>query len=120
MALHGGESLSESALDEKDKKKKRKSKGAPASKGSAVAGGALSGAAAGTAIAPGIGTAIGAGVGAAASLIQSNQTDKETGPRPKRRKLSKFLGTFEKQKQRRVGGLIALSQAVSDFAANVR
>ncbi len=108
--------LSTSVLDEKDDEKKKK-KGQ--SKSGGAAGGAASGASVGAAGGP-IGSLIGAGLGAAAGAAEANQADKATGPRPKRRRLSKGIEKFEEVKGKRERAMATLSQAVFDFAANLR
>ena len=119
MALHGS-SLSESVLD-RDKKKGKKSK---RSKGKAIdaTSSAISGATTGAAVGGPIGAIAGAAIGAGSSLIGSNKDKKDAASanRPKRRRLSKAVDEFKSAKGKREAALGALSQAVSDFAANLR
>jgi hypothetical protein len=100
-----------SAVSPQDEKKKKKKKGVL----STAATGATEGAGGGP-----IGALIGAGVGAGAGLISQNQADKETGPRPKRRRLTRALGTLRDQELSRAQALGSLSQSAFDLASSLR
>ncbi len=105
--------LSNAARKEEEEKKK----GTEESKeGVGTGRGALSGAMGKGGI---ISTVIGAGLGA----VQGNQAKKaaaRTSGRRRHRRVGEVADTLTGIKQKRQAGLLSLSQAVSDFAANLR
>lgn len=115
--LMQNDSVSSSAMETEEDKKKKKGQ-----KAQGAAGGAASGASVGAMAGP-VGALIGAGVGAAAGAVDANQAEKaaaSAGPRPKRRRLQAGLDKYQETKDRKERALATLSQAVFDWAASIR
>ena len=117
--------LSSSALDEIEKKKKEraaKKQGGEAKKaGTSSAKGGF-GSAVGGAISTAFGGPVGGAlIGAGASAIDANRADKATDPnRPKRRRLAKAQENVKENKRTQERALATLSQAVADWASSIR